>query len=244
MMADINLNFSSNSRYEPSTLFSSSNEKHDPTIRRSEKALLPRTQTVRCIEARALALQGWPADTFIERLWTQRYNVSGHYARHYDWSAANPRARRVSSFMVYLSGGEGGVIGSDGKMEPLEGGGTQFPRLQHPLADLPTGDVAAVDAVRRQWCRFIACPPPGQAYKGNSATTEGVTFLPRKGSAVFWHNFDPATGRGYKETLHAGLPVTRGQKIGLNIWSWYQAGHRRPANLNEDDDEHDDYAPS
>ena len=37
-------------------------------------------------------------------------------------------------------------------------------------------------------------------------------------------NFDEQ-GRGHKDTVHAGMPVTRGTKIGLNIWSWYQAGH-------------------
>jgi hypothetical protein len=66
-----------------------------------------------------------------------------------------------------------------------------------------------------------------------------VTFLPLSGNAVFWQNFDSA-GRGYKETLHAGLPVTKGQKIGLNIWSWYQAGHEPPLDGEEDDDDGDD----
>jgi prolyl 4-hydroxylase len=27
-----------------------------------------------------------------------------------------------------------------------------------------------------------------------------------------------------KETVHAGLPVTSGVKVGLNIWSWWQRG--------------------
>jgi prolyl 4-hydroxylase len=143
---------------------------------------------VQCIESRALSFQGWPTDTFIEKLWTQRYNVSGHYALHYDWSSANPIARRVSSFMVYLE-------------DECEGGGTKFPRLP-PQTD-------------EKWCEFVECPSDG----------EGVTFKPKKGSAVFWRNFDES-GRGYKETIHAGMPVTSGTKIGLNIWSWYQAGHR------------------
>ncbi len=56
---------------------------------------------------------------------------------------------------------------------------------------------------------------------------EGVTFKPRKGSAVFWMNFD-SEGRGYTETIHAVMPVMGGTKVGLNIWSWYQAGHVAP----------------
>ena len=27
-----------------------------------------------------------------------------------------------------------------------------------------------------------------------------------------------------KETVHSGLPVTKGVKVGLNIWSWWQRG--------------------
>lgn len=84
------------------------------------------------------------------------------------------------------------------------GGGTSFPKLERPQA--------------RQWCEFIECDEKG---------VEGVVFKPRAGSAVFWENFD-GEGRGYKETVHAGMPVIDGQKIGLNIWSWYQAGHSIP----------------
>ena len=68
----------------------------------------------------------------------------------------------------------------------------------------------------RRWCEFVECD--GQSEEG------GLTWKARKGNAVFWMNFD-AEGRGYKETIHAGMPVTSGTKVGLNIWSWYQAGH-------------------
>lgn len=91
--------------------------------------------------------------------------------------------------------------------DTCEGGGTHFPRLQRPMGE--------------KWCDVIECGPG-----------EGVTFKPKKGTAVFWMNFDE-DGRGYKETIHAGMPVTSGQKIGLNIWSWYQAGYRMPGQDNE-----------
>ena len=164
----------------------------DDSVRKSEKAAIKRDNTVQCIEQRALSFQGWPQETFIERLWTQRYNTTGHYALHYDWGMATKQSRRVSSFMVYLKG-------------DCVGGGTHFPRLPMPQ--------------EQKWCDFVECD-------GNGGT-EGVTFKPLKGSAVFWTNFD-AEGRGYKETIHAGMPVVSGQKIGLNIWSWYQAGHTIP----------------
>ena len=172
-----------------STVFNEGVESVEDSIRKSEKALIERTNIVQCIEQRALSFQGWPRDTFIERLWTQRYNVSGHYGHHFDWSTASKSSRRVSTFMVYLG-------------DDCEGGGTNFPRLTKPK------DV--------QWCDYIECD--------ETEKREGVTFRPRKGSAVFWVNFD-ATGRGLKSTIHAGNAVTKGTKIGLNIWSWYQAGH-------------------
>ncbi|PIB02460.1 hypothetical protein CB0940_00159 [Cercospora beticola] len=184
------------SKWTPSTTFNFGLEAIDTQIRKSEKASISRSNVVQCIEQRALAFQGWPKETFIERLWTQRYNISGHYSLHYDWTTSSRSSRRVSSFMVYLK-------------DECRGGGTNFPRIEK-RSDLEDGG--------GKWCQFIDC---------ESEEVEGVTFMPRKGGAVFWANFD-SEGRGYKETIHSGMPVLEGQKIGLNIWSWYQAGHRAP----------------
>lgn len=98
------------------------------------------------------------------------------------------------------------------------GGGTNFPRLERP------GD--------ESWCRFIECAGGGKEEEGvgngnGSQVLEGVTFKPIKGNAVFWENMR-SDGSGYKESWHAGLPVRSGQKIGLNIWSWYQEGGYAP----------------
>ncbi|EMD00758.1 hypothetical protein BAUCODRAFT_144379 [Baudoinia panamericana UAMH 10762] len=175
-------------KWQISTVSTDGIERTDESVRKSEKALVQRDLTVQCIEQRALSFQGWPQDTFIERLWTQRYNESGHFAPHFDWSTATKTARRVSTFMVYVSAN-------------CTGGGTQFLRIERPQAE--------------SWCQFVEC----------NVQSEGVTFKPRKGAAVFWENFD-AEGRGYRETMHAGLPVESGTKIGLNIWSWYQKGYR------------------
>lgn len=79
------------------------------------------------------------------------------------------------------------------------GGGTNFPRLRVPA--------------RSEWCRFLEC----EADHGEP----GVTFRPIKGNAIFWVNLR-ADGSGYTETWHKAFPVTGGEKVGLNIWSWYQ----------------------
>ncbi|EME87641.1 uncharacterized protein MYCFIDRAFT_26183 [Pseudocercospora fijiensis CIRAD86] len=183
----------SEDRWNVSTVVNQGVEGIDDKVRKSEKASIPRDHVVQCIEQRALSFQGWPKDTFIERLWTQRYNVSGHYSLHYDWASSTKTSRRVSSFMVYAK-------------DECRGGGTNFPRLERPKDE--------------RWCEngFVEC---------GVESGEGVTFKAKKGAAVFWMNFD-AEGRGYKETIHAGMPVLEGQKIGLNIWSWYQAGHQPP----------------
>lgn len=97
----------------------------------------------------------------------------------------------------------------------IEGGGTEFPHLQLNVPD-------------ERWCRWVGCPDRKSANAGGEKLKRaegepitGVTFTAVPGNAVFWENFRPdGTGRGWQETWHAGLPVTRGTKVGLNIWSW------------------------
>ena len=160
-------------------------------------ALIPRTDPVRCIEARAWAFQGFKDELWIERLRTQRYIPGGHYNHHFDWSSNSGGWGRVSSFMAWVDA------------EDLEGGGTEFPYLNLGREADP------------RWCRFIECSPkaaPIETPAGSSATPEGVIFKPIPGNAIFWENFRP-DGNGYEETWHAGLRVTKGVKVGLNIWS-------------------------
>ena len=74
-----------------------------------------------------------------------------------------------------------------------------------------------------RWCEFLECEKNGP--DGENSDDFGVTFKPIKGNAVFWENLGP-DGRGYEQTFHAGLPVSRGSKVGLNIWSWGPARRR------------------
>lgn len=97
--------------------------------------------------------------------------------------------------------------------DQCEGGGTRFPRLEKPKDEA--------------WCRLIDCRGSGRGDVGGADQDEvdmGVTFKPMKGNAVYWENMK-ADGTGYEESWHAGLPVTSGTKIGLNIWSWLQEGY-------------------
>ncbi|CAJ2509942.1 Uu.00g058420.m01.CDS01 [Anthostomella pinea] len=194
--------------FEPSTITNDgASTRQDALVRDSEVALLPRTETVRCIEQRALGFQGWRDDLWLERLRTQRYGARQHYSHHFDWGSGARGWGRASSVMAW-------VAASD----DLEGGGTAFPRLQRSGPDDP-------------WCRWVECAGPTEVdcdhgfengvWKKDGEPLMGVTFRPVAGNVVFWENFRPdGTGRGWDETWHAGLPVTRGTKVGLNIWSW------------------------
>lgn len=186
-------------------------------IRKSSVALLDRDATVRCIEDRARAFQGWRDDVYLERLKTQKYGVGGHYTHHFDWSGVGRDLDRVSSFMVYVDAVD------------VVGGGTEFPRIRKPRG--------------ARWCEFLVCEGGEGSLnldKGRGAEGDvngeggerkkrsemgldgdglGVIFKPIKGNAVFWENLRP-DGRGYEETFHAGLPVLKGEKVGLNIWTW------------------------
>lgn len=84
----------------------------------------------------------------------------------------------------------------------IVGGGTEFPRIRRP---------------DEKFCEFVECAEGRQ-------DEMGVTFKPIKGNAVFWINLR-ADGSGYQETWHAGLPVEKGWKYGLNIWSWAAFDH-------------------
>ncbi|KAK4493615.1 hypothetical protein PRZ48_015282 [Zasmidium cellare] len=73
--------------------------------------------------------------------------------------------------------------------------GTQFPNVY-------------VDWSERdpRWCEYVDC------------SKEVLTTKIVAGSALYWRNLD-SNGQGRRDTLHAGLPVLNGSKIGLNIWT-------------------------
>ena len=75
------------------------------------------------------------------------------------------------------------------------GGGIHFPRLSMPDD--------------RGWCEFVDC----------EASEPGVVFKAIAGNAIYWQNFGD-DGVRHPATLHAGLPVLSGRKIGMNIWTW------------------------
>ncbi len=104
---------------------------------------------------------------------------------------------RLSSFFVYVS------VSRD-----ISGGGTRFEGLDAPGYPGPHSDVHET-AEGEEWCKWVNCDEPWE---------NGVTFRPIARNAVFWVNLH-GDGRGGERTLHAGLPVTSGTKLGMNIWT-------------------------
>ncbi|AEO68533.1 uncharacterized protein THITE_2145661 [Thermothielavioides terrestris NRRL 8126] len=176
---------------------------HNHPVRTSQSTTLPPSDpVVSCIETRALLFQspGTPR-SHLEPLQLVRYAPGEHYHFHTDWftapgahAGADRGGNRRTSFFVYVRVEEGTL-----------GGGTNFPRLRIGW-----------------WCEqgIVDCDAEWEA---------GVTFRPVEGNAVFWANLiegeeDGLGGggggrRGDERTLHAGLPVLAGGKVGMNIWT-------------------------
>ncbi|KAK6865404.1 hypothetical protein PG995_001932 [Apiospora arundinis] len=165
----------------------------DAESRRSETSMPPRDQTVRCIEQRVRNIQTWqPRDKKkLETLSTQRYQVGGFFTLHYDYFAQPGQPDRASTLNVYLEAN-------------CTGGGTHFPLLPRPR------DPA--------WCEYIECGTTGEAGEAEEPL-DGVVFKPIPGNAIYWENLREDR-TGYNETLHQGLPIKSGVKIGMNAWSW------------------------
>jgi prolyl 4-hydroxylase len=158
--------------------------------RTSQSTNVPRDEVVRCIEERALLFQGFDVPkSHLEPVQLVKYSRGEHYHFHTDWYTSPTHATSA------LGGNRLSSFFAYVAAENITGGGTNFPMLDAPH-----------DA---RWCEFVDCDEPWE---------NGVTFRPVVGSAVFWHNLHE-DGMGDQRNLHAGLPVTSGWKIGMNIWT-------------------------
>ena len=99
---------------------------------------------------------------------------------------------RLSTFFVYPAC-DSGELDVDGE---CRGGATQFPHYEGRFSS--------------SWCQFIDCH--------DASGVGGVAFKPIVGNAVFWGNLYP-NGTGHPGVWHAGMPVTEGRKVGLNIFT-------------------------
>ncbi|KAI3323981.1 2OG-Fe(II) oxygenase superfamily protein [Xylariaceae sp. AK1471] len=158
--------------------------------RTSQSTNVARDDVVRCIEERALLFQGFDTPrTYLEPLQLVKYGRGEHYHFHTDWFTNTAHASSA------MGGNRQSSFFAYVSAENITGGGTNFPMVAPPHDT--------------RWCGFIDC---------DEAWENGVTFRPVVGNAVFWSNMLD-DGTGDQRTLHAGLPVTTGSKIGMNIWT-------------------------
>jgi prolyl 4-hydroxylase len=158
--------------------------------RTSQSASVPHDEVVACIQKRALSFQGFDTPaTHLEPLQLVQYGQGQNYHLHTDWFTSSTQTTAA------LGGNRQTSFFVYVKAENVTGGGTNFPML-----DAPSND---------KWCEFVDCDEPWE---------NGVTFRPRVGSAVFWQNLKK-DGTGDERTIHAGLPVVSGKKVGMNIWT-------------------------
>jgi prolyl 4-hydroxylase len=167
----------------------------DKAYRLSLTARLPPDPLIDTLSQRARSFPFYKPLGAFQPLVVQNYGVAGQYRDHFDWfdDASAVGGNIASTFFVYIHAN-------------CTGGGTNFPRLKPPPENPLEGN--GVD-----WCEFVDCDRPWD---------EGTTFKPIAGNAVYWDNLRE-DGSGHMNTLHAGRPVTSGNKMGLNMWTWKEA---------------------
>jgi prolyl 4-hydroxylase len=181
-------------KFTSSQIADSSGQQHLASTRTSQSTSLESDEIVRCIEQRALEFQGFDTKReSLEPLQLVQYGESQEYHSHTDWftsaSQTTPEFGGNRLSSFFVY-----VHASD----DIAGGGTQF-----PLLDVPKDE---------KWCEYVNC---------DAETEDGVVFRPVQGNAVFWRNLKTVGGKmvGDTRTVHAGLPVQRGTKLGMNVWT-------------------------
>jgi prolyl 4-hydroxylase len=120
-----------------------------------------------------------------------RYLEGQGYSSHYDLGGPNLRHTTIIAFL------EANCTNCGTKFPLLSShwDETMFPFFKHDWDTKP-----------ERLCRYIECK------------SEALVVNPVARNAIFCRNLHQ-NGTGDLRTLHAGLPVTEGTKVGLNIWT-------------------------
>ncbi|KAF2117643.1 hypothetical protein BDV96DRAFT_570604 [Lophiotrema nucula] len=157
--------------------------------RTSQSTSLESDEIVKCIEDRALQFQGY--DVRRERLEPLQ---AVQYALAQEYKPHTDWFTSSSQTTAEFGGNRLSSFFVYVTADDIAGGGTQFPLLDAPHDE--------------RWCQYVNC---------DASWEDGVTFRPIPRNAVFWKNLKG--GMGDRRTLHAGLPIQRGNKLGMNIWT-------------------------
>ena len=178
--------------FVPSRVFSEdadTGHKH----RVSSTCLLPdNVPAVQLINKRVLALlQSLPLPhDGLEALQLVRYGSSEYFDAHYDWFDTLIREKGWHGRLYNRLASIFFYLDAN-----CTGGETWFSEFPEGLAE-KMGD----DVVRKA-----------------DGEKKGIVFKPRRGSGVMWVNL-LESGYGNPDTIHAGLPLVEGSKVGMNVW--------------------------
>ena len=149
---------------------------------------------VACIQHRADKFLGSMATGVFEITGLDRYSVSHKVRPHVDAALEPLKDKRTGRLFNRRTSFFVYVYASP----DLEGGETFFPHISMP-------DKTAFNS------SFIES-------RNNASGAPALAVKPFTGSAIFWIGLKP-DGSPDARTVHEGLPVRRGDKIGMNIWA-------------------------
>ncbi|KAG7137385.1 Prolyl 4-hydroxylase 1 like protein [Verticillium longisporum] len=153
-----------------------------------------------CISERARRFQSFDLPpNHQEPIQLVRYAVGEQYHFHHDWFPAENTKENGHASVERGGNRVSSFFAYVSVSEDIAGGGTKFPKLAAPEGD--------------GWCGVVEC---------DQAREEGVTFRPIEGNAVFWTNLvkgEDGEMVGDDRVLHAGLPIEKGSKLGMNLWT-------------------------
>ncbi|KAM3548314.1 hypothetical protein MY1884_009231 [Beauveria asiatica] len=147
-----------------------------------------------CIAERMKSLLGNVQHLEIEPIRIIQYEGEQKLQVHYDWFPGNRTDASPAGHPNRVNNRLGSIFAY--LEDDCDGGETYFPEI-----------------------RGVAETADGRKFS-RTESGEGLLVKPLRGNAVFWNNLH-SDGSGDVRTAHAGLPVTRGRKIGINIWSYY-----------------------
>ncbi|KAH8811107.1 hypothetical protein F5884DRAFT_265988 [Xylogone sp. PMI_703] len=191
--------------FHESTVSDDLKERYQHPSRTSSTAYLPANNPYsQCALAKAHSFLGFYDFDEIEAPQLTKYASSQEYRGHFDWppepwrepARGNLRFDRFATFFVYLEAN-------------CTGGSTHFP---HVFID----DAPHLDQLNAT--KFEVVIEPDGPIEDGKRKEKSLAAKAIPGNAVFWVNME-GRGRGNPKTLHAGMPVIEGTKVGLNLWS-------------------------
>ncbi|KAK0620907.1 2OG-Fe(II) oxygenase family oxidoreductase [Immersiella caudata] len=177
--------------YDPVTLKSYI----DRNYRTSTSATIPIHDAVAdCVSQRMKSFLGNVQHIHTESIQVVKYEVGERFRLHMDWFD-KPRNKSTEESRPDRPYNRLGSIFAYLR-DDCTGGETYFPEVRGVSSDADGSKFTRTD------------------------TGMGLLVKPKRGSAVFWNNLFP-NGSGDPRVVHAGLPVSAGTKVGINLFSYY-----------------------